>query len=287
VAREIHEASERRRGPFVAVACGAIPETLLESELFGHDKGAFSGASRARAGKFEQADGGTIFLDEIGEVPISIQHKLLRVLQERAIERLGETRSVKVDVRIIAATHRDLEAELRAGKFREDLFYRLNVLPIRVPTLRERREDIPLLAAYFLRRFAEQFKRPVTGIAPAALEALMTHPWPGNVRELEHVIERAVIMASGEQLADVPLTTRGGGAGVPAAGASNGHEPDLALSFDQASRRAREEAEQRYLRALLALHRGHLASVARAARINSRTLYDKMRQYGLRKEDFR
>jgi DNA-binding NtrC family response regulator len=293
VARELHEASERRGRPFVTVSCGAIPETLLESELFGHDRGAFTGATRARAGKFEAAGGGTIFLDEIGEIPSAVQLRLLRVLQEKEIERLGETRPVKVDVRIVAATHRDLEAMMRTGRFREDLFYRLNVLPIRMPPLRERPEDIPLLAAHFLSRFAERFKKPVTGIAPAALQTLLTHSWPGNVRELEHDVERAVIMTPGTELTEIPL-------GMPAArapldgthGAADGlrGEPvavDLSLPFAHVRRLAMEQVESSYLRGLLTVHRGHLAAVARAARINSRTLYEKMREYGLRKEDFR
>ncbi|HWP35793.1 MAG TPA: sigma-54 dependent transcriptional regulator [Thermodesulfobacteriota bacterium] len=291
VAREIHEASERRGKPFVAVSCGAIPETLLESELFGHDRGAFTGATRARPGKFEAADGGTIFLDEIGEIPPAVQHKLLRVLQEKEIERLGETRPVKVDVRVIAATHRDLEAMMREGRFREDLYYRLNVVPIRIPPLRERPEDIPLLAAHFLRRFAERFKKPVTGIAPAALQALLTYPWPGNVRELEHAIERAVIMSPGTELTDIPLglpAARAGSGLLPGAAGPNGPAGvDLSLSFATVRRLALEQVESAYLRGLLTIHKGHLAAVAKAARINSRTLYEKMKEYGLRKEDFR
>jgi two-component system response regulator AtoC len=287
VARELHEASERRDRPFVAVACGAIPETLLESELFGHSKGAFTGAARNRVGKIETAQGGTFFLDEIGEVPLGVQHKLLRVLQEKEVERLGESRPVKVDVRIVAATHRDLEALVREGKFREDLYYRLNVVPLRVPPLRERPEDIPLLAAHFLPRFAERFKKPVTGIAPAALQQLLSHTWPGNVRELEHAIERAVIMAGGTELTEIPLargTVRDTEC-VPAG--TNGHAVDLSVSIEHVRRHAVEQAESIYLRGLLALHRGHLAAVAQAAGINSRSLYEKMRQYGLRKEDFR
>jgi two-component system response regulator AtoC len=288
VARELHELSDRRGRPFVAVACGAIPETLLESELFGHDKGAFTGATKPRAGRFEAASGGTVFLDEIGEVPLSVQHKLLRVLQEKEIERLGETQPVKVDVRIVAATHRDLEALMRVGQFREDLFYRLNVLPVHVPPLRERREDIPLLAAHFLARFAERFKKDVTAIAPGALQGLLGHPWPGNVRELEHVIERAVVMAAGPELREIPLGGRSGPT-VPTgvAPASETGQLDLSLSLDEVGQRAREAAESQYLRALLTHYRGYLVGVARDARVNSRTLYQKMRQYGLRKEDFK
>ena len=286
VARELHALSERRAKPFVAVACGALPETLLESELFGHDRGAFTGATRARPGKFEAAQGGTIFLDEIGDISPAVQLRLLRVLQEKEIERLGETRPTKVDVRVVSATHRDLEALTREGKFREDLFYRLHVLPVRIPPLRERPEDIPLLAAHFLARFAERFRKPLAGIAPAALQALVAYPWPGNVRELEHAIERAVIMSAGTELTEIPLGQAAGtGDGRDPAGA--GVAVDLSLPFAHVRRLALEQAEGAYLRGLLALHRGNLAAVARAARINARTLYEKMREYGLRKEAFR
>ncbi len=284
VARELHEQSERRSRPFVTVSCGAIPETLLESELFGHDRGAFTGATKARPGKFEAADGGTLFLDEIGEISPAVQLRLLRVLQEKEVERLGETKPTKVDVRIVAATHRDLETLMREGKFREDLFYRLNVLPIRMPALRERTEDVPQLAAHFLARFADRFKKPITGIAPAALQALLAHAWPGNVRELEHAIERAVIMTAGSELTDIPLgrqQTR------PTAPGGDGFHADLTLPFAHVRKVALEQVESSYLRGLLTIHRGHLAAVARAARINDRTLYEKMREYGLRKEDFR
>ena len=200
VARAIHRASDRRKGPFIPVNCGAIPEELLESELFGHEKGAFTGAIKTRIGRFELAHGGTIFLDEVAEMSPKLQVKLLRVLQERTFERVGGSRQIKVDIRVIAATNKDLEKEVREGRFREDLYYRLNVIPIKLPPLRERLEDIPLLVEHFLARFKDRKKQPVKGITKEALEYLMKHDWPGNVRELENVIERMVILSNGEYL---------------------------------------------------------------------------------------
>ncbi|MGR0480907.1 MAG: sigma-54-dependent transcriptional regulator [Candidatus Electronema sp. V4] len=196
VARGIHEKSGRAAKPFLAVNCGGIPENLLESEFFGHVRGAFTGAERDRKGLFEEADGGTLFLDEIGELPLSMQVKLLRAVQEQEIRRVGASASRKVDVRLIAATARNLVDEVRAGRFREDLFYRLNVVNIHLPPLRERIADIPLLCDYFIEKFALSMKRPeIEGIAPAALQRLLAHSWPGNVRELENVLERAVLLA--------------------------------------------------------------------------------------------
>jgi len=202
IARAIHEKSRRASGPFIKINSTAIPENLLESELFGYEKGAFTGAANSKPGKFELADKGTLFLDEIGDVPPAIQVKLLRVLQEREFERLGGTRTVKVDVRLIAATNRDLRAALEDGTFREDLYYRLNVVPIDIPPLREHKDDIPGLANLFLARFAKDSGREekITGISPAAMQLLAGHYWPGNVRELQNVIERACALASGEQL---------------------------------------------------------------------------------------
>jgi len=202
IARAIHEKSRRASGPFVKINSTAIPENLLESELFGYEKGAFTGATASKPGKFELADKGTLFLDEIGDVPPAIQVKLLRVLQEREFERLGGTRTVKVDVRLIAATNRDLRAALEDGTFREDLYYRLNVVPIDIPPLREHKEDVAGLANLFLARFAKDSGRSekITGIAPAAMQLLAGHYWPGNVRELQNVIERACVLASGSQL---------------------------------------------------------------------------------------
>ncbi len=202
IARAIHEKSRRASGPFVKINSTAIPENLLESELFGYEKGAFTGAATSKPGKFELADKGTLFLDEIGDVPAAIQVKLLRVLQEREFERLGGTRTIKVDVRLVAATNRDLRAALEEGTFREDLYYRLNVVPIDIPPLREHKEDIPGLANLFLARFAKDSGREgkITGISPAAQQLLGSHYWPGNVRELQNVIERACALAAGNQL---------------------------------------------------------------------------------------
>ncbi len=202
IARAIHEKSRRASGPFIKINSTAIPENLLESELFGYEKGAFTGAAASKPGKFELADKGTLFLDEIGDVPPTIQVKLLRVLQEREFERLGGTRTIKVDVRLLAATNRDLRAALEDGTFREDLYYRLNVVPIDIPPLREHKEDIPGLANLFLARFAKDSgrKETIAGISPAAMQLLSGHYWPGNVRELQNVIERACALATGDQL---------------------------------------------------------------------------------------
>lgn len=200
IARAIHQHSRRASGPFIKINCTAIPENLLESELFGYEKGAFTGAVTSKPGKFELADKGTIFLDEIGDVPATIQVKLLRVLQEREFERLGGTKTLKVDVRVIAATNQDLRAALEQGTFREDLYYRLNVVPIDIPPLREHKEDIPYLVDHFIDRFARDSGKPIKGITPAAMKLLADFHWPGNVRELENIIERAVALSSNEML---------------------------------------------------------------------------------------
>lgn len=215
VARAVHEGSSRAGGPFVAVNCGAIPETLIEAELFGHVPGAFTGASKARRGLFEMAEGGTLFLDEIGELPVSMQVKLLRVLQERSLRRVGDERERKVDVRIVAATNRDLQELTKSGDFREDLFYRLNVVRVRVPPLRERREDIPLLVQAFVRNFGQDAEKPIEGISDEAVRVLTSYSFPGNVRELENYIERAVALCSGPiiEVEDLPEEVRDGGPG--------------------------------------------------------------------------
>jgi two-component system NtrC family response regulator len=209
LARAIHYASPRRRGPLVAVNVAALPETLLESELFGHERGAFTGADREHRGRFELADGGTLFLDEIGDLPRATQVKLLRVLQEQSFERLGGTKPIKVDVRLVAATHRDLEAMARAGDFREDLFFRLNVVAITLPPLRDRREDVPLLVDHFLRRFADEGK--AHSVSREAMDLLLKHDYPGNVRELENLVHRAVVLARADVIttADLPLHVAG------------------------------------------------------------------------------
>jgi DNA-binding NtrC family response regulator len=200
LARAIHEESPRAHGPFVGVSCAALPETLIESELFGHEKGAFTGATMARKGRFELADNGTLFLDEISELSPSVQVKLLRVLQERSFERLGGTKTITVDIRLIAASNRDLEQDVEQGRFRRDLFYRLNVVPLTLPRLRERSEDVPLLAAHFAAKAAEKHGRPPVELDPALLEALQEYEWPGNVRELENLLERLVVLTPGSRI---------------------------------------------------------------------------------------
>ena len=212
VAQAIHDRSPRRDGPFIKVSCAALSETLLESELFGHEKGSFTGAAARREGRFELADQGTLFLDEIGDITPSTQVKLLRVLQERELERVGGVETVAVDVRILAATNHDLEADVKAGTFREDLFYRLNVVSTTLPPLRRRKGDIPGLATHFIDRAAKAYGKEIRGLAPGTLNALLVHDWPGNVRELEHAIERAVVLAKDTLLAtdDLPASLRGG-----------------------------------------------------------------------------
>ncbi|CAK7041726.1 MAG: Transcriptional regulatory protein ZraR [Desulfovibrio sp.] len=205
VAKMIHANSNRRKGPYVAVNCAALTESLLESELFGHEKGAFTGAEKRREGRFLAADKGTIFLDEVGEIPLSMQAKLLRAIQEREIQRVGGDTPVKVDVRILAATNRDLQEEVTSGRFRQDLFYRLNVVSLHLPSLRERPEDIPLLATHFLKQFAERNDKPVKGFTPAAMDRLVKYSWPGNVRELENTVERAVVLLMGEYVSEREL----------------------------------------------------------------------------------
>ena len=206
IARALHENSSRHGGPFIKINCAAIPKTLMESELFGYDKGAFTGAVGAKPGRFELAHGGTLFLDEIGEIPIEMQVKLLRVLQESEFERVGGIKTIKVEVRLVTATNRDLLQEISAGSFREDLFYRLNVVPIHIPPLRERREDIPLLVDHFIAKFNERLRKQIEGIDDDAIERLVAHPWPGNIRELENLMERTVLFCEGPQIgvADLP-----------------------------------------------------------------------------------
>ncbi len=212
LARRVHQWSSRAQYPFVVVNCVAIPEQLLESELFGHEKGAFTGAHQLKKGKFEVAERGTVFLDEIGEVPASIQTKLLRVLQDHEFERVGGTRSIKADIRVIAATNCDLERAVKEGRFREDLYYRLNVVPLKLPPLRERKEDVPILIDYFLRRYASELKKPLKRLTQEALDCLLDYRWPGNVRELENVIERAMVLSTNDEISqqDLPLQIAAG-----------------------------------------------------------------------------
>jgi two-component system response regulator AtoC len=293
LAQALHSDGPRASGPFVPVNCGALPESLIESELFGHEEGAFTGASRARRGYFELAHKGTLFLDEIAETPLHLQVKLLRALETRTIQRVGGERAVEVDVRVMAATNRDLEAEVAARCFRSDLYYRLAVVTLSIPPLRERREDIPELVATYIQRFRIHLGREVSGCAPEAMDALVAYPWPGNVRELINVIERAVLLCAGEriELRDLPqgVTARAG----PAA-----PEDPLALELttpagwiEKPLRAVKEtlvaSVERRYVTEVLRATRGRIGETAKRAGLNERALYSLMKRHGLRKEDFR
>jgi len=270
-ARAIHRASLRREGPFVSLNCGALPAQLLESELFGYEKGAFTGAAGAKPGQFELAHGGTVFLDEIGECSPELQVRLLRVLQEKEVQRLGGTRPVATDFRLVAATNRTLVEEVKAGRFREDLYYRINVIEVALPPLRARREDIPLLAAFFLERFALREGKAFAGISGAALERLSAHDWPGNVRELENAIERGVVVGRGPLLeaADLPAQLRAAAACEQQLGYLAGSDCTLA------------DVEKAVVAAAMARHGGNKSQAARALGISRKLLYSKLREYGL------
>jgi DNA-binding NtrC family response regulator len=287
IARALHALSPRSDHRFVAVNCAAIPGELLESELFGHSKGAFTGAGRERAGLFEDADGGTVFLDEIGDMQASLQAKLTRVLEDRSIRRLGETRERAVDMRLIAATHRDIEAMVQAGTFREDLWYRLNVALLRLPPLRERSEDVELLARRFLADEADKRGGAPRDFSPAALDLLRACPWPGNVRQLRAAVERASILAGGPSIDvdDLPPELRGPGPSLDAE--LDGDEQLAALSWQQAIDRARDRMAPRYLAALLTAERGNVAAAAARAGVERESFYRLLRKHGVRAEDFR
>lgn len=266
LARGLHEASGRRGGAFVAINCAAIPENLLESELFGHEKGAFTGAVKTTEGKIEQANGGTLFLDEVGDIPFALQVKLLRFLQERVIERIGGRRTIPVDTRIVCATHQNLEAMIADGRFREDLWYRLAEIVVKIPTLAERPGDATLLAKAFLPRFAREMNPQVKGLAPDALAAIDAWGWPGNVRELENRVKRAVIMADGRLVTAADL--------------------DLEQADDEGAlplnlKAAREHADRHVIRHALARSEGNISSTAKLLGISRPTLYDLLRQYDL------
>ncbi len=285
-ARAIHYHSGRKERRFVPVNCGALPPDLVESELFGHARGAFTGAGAAKPGLFEEAERGTLFLDEVGELPLATQVKLNRALQEKEIRRVGSNEAVAVDVRIIAATHRDLRAEVAAGRFREDLFYRLHVFPVPLPPLRERPEDVPLLAAHFLEKHARAFRRDVTGFEPEALEALQRQPWPGNVRELENAVERAVAVAQGTAVsrADLPPEL----AAAPAPGAPAGSRAALtALPYRDAVDQVRERFSREYLVSLMREFKGNVTKAAERAGMERETLHRLLKKHGVRSYDFR
>ena len=288
VARELHErSSHRRRGGFVAVNCAALPSELIESELFGHEKGAFTGAAGRRRGKFEQADGGTLFLDEIGDMSANVQAKLLRALEERRIERLGGSDSIPVDVRIVSATHRPLEQDIEKGSFRADLFYRLQVVTVEIPALRERREDIPVLAETFARQAAERYGLPPRTLAPPALRRLVEYHWPGNVRELRNAVERSMILAEGDEVTSRDLPEEIGAgvrtqkeAGTPAAAAVA--EPGaLAVPFTSDFREDRREFERRYIARCLEETGGNVTRAAAILGMHRQSLQHKLRELGL------
>jgi two-component system response regulator AtoC len=282
VARAVHEASPRRAAPFVAVNCAALPETLLESELFGHEKGAFTSAAGQRKGRFELAHGGTIFLDEVGEIPLAMQAKLLRVLQERRFERVGGSQTVEVDVRVVAATNRDLLKLAKEGKFREDLYYRLNVVKIDLPPLHERPEDIALLAEHFVQKFNRPGASPKQ-ISPEAMEALLQHRWPGNIRELENAIERACVTSRDEVVRPESLPIE----------ILKPNRPRYQLPVDL-SRPLTEQVteltaafEERYLRRALKRTRGHIGRTAHLTGLSRRTITEKLALYQIEKADFK
>ena len=277
IARAIHAQSPRRESPFVAVNCGAIPENLLESELFGHARGAFTGANRAHRGLFTEADQGTLFLDEIAEMPVALQVKLLRAIQEEEIRPVGESKSRQVDVRVIAATARNLEREIAEGRFREDLFYRLNVVRLEVPPLRDRRDDIPLLVDHFLARFREQLGRPVRAVADDALDLLVGYAWPGNVRELENLIERAVILSDGETV-EASALPPGVSTSVSTKAIAEDDDPDEDLCL----KRARQAFEAGVIRKALARTGGNRTHAAKVLEISHRALLYKIKGYGIR-----
>jgi two-component system response regulator AtoC len=277
VARAVHDASPRRQRRFVAVNCAAIPGPLLESELFGHKRGAFTDAVRDKPGLFEDADGGTLFLDEVGELPLALQAKLLRALQESEIRRVGDTQSIKIDVRLVAATLRDLSDEVAAGRFREDLYYRLNVLPLQIPPLRDRAEDIPQLARFFAERAAQRHRLGTIELSDEVIDALARQPWPGNVRELENVIERALVLVDGPSI-DLPFlsTVMTVKTDTPAGETTCDGDGDE-LSIKKATR----ELEADLIRRALGVTQGNRTNAAKLLEISHRALLYKMKEYGI------
>lgn len=294
VAQAIVDNSPRRAMPFIKVNCAAIPETLLESELFGHERGAFTGAILTKPGKFELADKGTIFLDEIGDLSAGLQAKLLRVLQEREFERVGGTRPIKVDLRVIAATNADLARKVAEGRFREDLYFRLNVIPIVIPPLRNRYEDLPLLVGHFIARFSQQFNKEISGLSPEVMEMFLSYPWPGNVRELENVIQRACILTQEPQITVQslpPEMKKAGGAGLSAAAlAGAGAVSPLTLPDDFSVPMAKRiaalamQAEKELIKRALAQCNNRRQAAADLLRISRKSLHNKMVRYDLLEE---
>lgn len=294
VAQALHFNGPRKDNRFVTVNCSAIPENLIESEFFGHEKGAFTGADSRKIGKFQYADGGTLFLDEIGDVSPAMQVKLLRVLQEKRFTPVGSNREIEVNVRIVAATNRPLEEMIARGEFREDLFYRLNVLPIHLPPLRERKNDIEALCTYFMERFGERYGSKCHGIEPEAMQAIKSHPWPGNIRELENVIEHAMVIESGEKisLASLPESVRNG---TPNASESafptNARQPIVTLTAAPSEikldyQASKEEFEKQFLIGALKHFRGRINQTALHANIPKKTLLRKLEKYGINAKEY-
>lgn len=279
VARAIHNLSRRKNHSFVAINCGAFPDTLLESELFGYEKGAFTGAAQARAGKIELADQGTFFLDEIESIALPMQVKLLRVLQQREVERLGGNRKIKIDMRVIAATNVDLALCLARGTLREDFYYRVNIIPLHLPPLRERLEDLPLLVDHILRHHQIALEKKTQRISPRAFDQMLAYHWPGNVRELENILERAILKSQGEVIEEVDLP------------APPQHVLDIPFSSNGEGEMSLKQwlgkSERDYLRRLLIKHRGGITSTAKEAGVDNKTLYRKMKRHGLHKESFK
>jgi len=276
VARALHNHSTRASEPFITVNCGAIPENLFESELFGYEKGAFTGAATSKPGRFELADGGTLFLDEVGELPADMQVKLLRVLQDRTFERVGGVRNITVEVRLVAATNRDLGALVQAGLFRQDLYYRLNVIPIAIPPLRERKDDIPLLVEHFLQRFNERLGRELQGVSEPAMAALQGHDWPGNIRELENLMERSVLLGDGVRIELADLPGLGGGPSLPSSDDLDG------MGLKEYVRIHTAKLERERIQRVLDAEDNNVTRAARRLGISRKSLQTKMKDYGLR-----
>ncbi len=288
VAKALHEQSSRKNQPFIKINCAAIPKTLMESELFGYEKGAFTGATSSKPGRFELADGGTLFLDEIGEIPVEMQVKLLRAIQESEFERVGGLKTIKVDVRLITATNRDLEQEIQRGNFREDLFYRLNVVPLQIPPLRKRTGDIPMLVQHIIKKFNERLKKSITGVSDEALAALEAHNWPGNIRELENVLERTILFCKGDRIerADLQL----GSAGQEAANQSqpvpvvddDDEGGEISGSLKEVVRAETARVERELIVKALEETGGNVTQAARLLKISRKSLQMKMKEFNLR-----
>jgi len=293
VAKALHEQSSRKTQPFIKINCAAIPKTLMESELFGYEKGAFTGATSSKPGRFELADGGTLFLDEIGEIPVEMQVKLLRAIQESEFERVGGLKTIKVDVRLITATNRDLEHEIARGNFREDLFYRLNVVPLMIPPLRKRIGDIPLLVSHIIKKFNERLRKSITGVSDDALAALESHSWPGNIRELENVLERTILFCKGDrierndlQLVPMPVATPPAPAAAepvaPPVEDDDEDHAEISGSLKEVVRAETARVERELIVKALDETGGNVTQAARLLKISRKSLQMKMKEFGLR-----